>query len=52
MSREIKVCNVNTLNDVNDRVRTLQHTVTNEIATPAAPAEKLIIILRTVLSIR
>ena len=32
MSREIKVCNVNTLNDVNDRVRTLQHTVTNEIA--------------------
>ena len=32
MSREIKVCDVNTLNDVNDRVRTLQRTVSIDIA--------------------
>ena len=32
MSREIKVCDVNTLNDVNDRVRALQRSVLIDIA--------------------
>lgn len=31
MSREIKVCNVNTLNDVNDRVRALQRSVKTDL---------------------
>lgn len=33
MSREIKVCNVDTLNNVNDKVRNLQYTVQRDIAT-------------------
>lgn len=40
MSREIKVCNVNTLNDVNDRVRSLQRSVAADLERVKLEAEQ------------
>lgn len=40
MSREIKVCNVDTLNDVNDRVRSLQNSVKRDIDRAKRDAEE------------